>query len=161
MKRSAIMAALLLVGCSAHGQPSATQKTPAEVGQLAANSWALLECGSIAWFAEDNKNAQSFFDRGLAKGKDFIEQAKARPGDRKAILDKVPMIMSMRLQGPSPDFMLGRVWEATLEYTDDELNGRDTWSHQQRDPKAAPVTGELRKATAAQRFRDRNCELLK
>lgn len=162
MSKLKFLPVLFLFGCAASSadEPADKKLTTAEVSSLGARSWAQLECAAIASFSEDNAQLKPLFEAGRRDGLAFIANAKARPKEAKQIFDKVPMIMSWRLEGPSPDFMLGRVWEATVEYVGDELEGRDTWSHQERDPKAAPVDRVLRKALASNRFRERNCPLL-
>lgn len=159
-----IAASFLLLGaCS---QPTGDQQakgtqSPEEIGKLGSRSWAALECASIAMFAGDREKMAKLFEQGHRDGLKFIALTQAQKGtDQKKTLNKVPIIMGWRLEGPSPEFMLGRVWEATVEYTDDELGGRDSWSHQATDPKAKPVDEEVRKMTAENRFRQRNCELI-
>jgi hypothetical protein len=90
-----------------------------------------------------------------------LKQAKAAsPEQLKRITDKIPVIMLWRLEGPSPDFMLGRVWEATTEFVDDELEDRESWSHQKKDPDAKPIDAEVKRMRAENRYRERNCNLL-
>lgn len=158
-----IAAGLLMVtGCSVQKQQeqATSVKTPDEIGQLGAHSWAAFECAAIAMSAEQDGDLKRLFGVGHRDGLEFIEAAQAHKDQQREIMDKVPLIMVWELEGPSPDFMLGRVWKATTEYVDDEINGRDSWNHQVKDPKAPQLDKELLKLTAKNRFREHNCELI-
>jgi hypothetical protein len=153
--------AVLFTGCSDTSSAQQNPKSPEQIGESGARAWASFECAAIASFADDVKATQRHFEAGHQRGLEFLKLAKAAPDDqRKKITDKVPVIMLWRLEGPSPDFMLGRVWEATTEYVDDELEGRDTWSHQRKEGSDAPVDKEVKKMRAENRYRERNCNLL-
>lgn len=165
MARLRLAIILLLAGCTqidAAANTDTQKRTPTEIGEQGARAWANLECATIAMFAKDDKNTEKLFTQGREEGLEFLAGARATtdPKESKAIRDKVPIIMGWRLEGPSDDFMLGRVWEATVLYVADGLEERSQWTHEPINPKAGPVTPELRQVKAENRFRKRNCDLL-
>jgi hypothetical protein len=154
-----VISVLIIAACSA--KDTAQAQSPEQIGESGVRAWASFECAAIASFAGDSKGTERHFKAGYDRGLEFLKQAKAASPDQlKRIGDKVPVIMLWRLEGPSPDFMLGRVWEATTELVDDDLEDRDTWSHQQKDRDAKPIDAKVKKMRAENRYRERNCNLL-
>jgi hypothetical protein len=160
--------ALLANGCSKESRqmlPQAEELKPEEVGALGARGFALYECAAFATWGSDRYKAKS--ERLFAKGHEltvqFVKELKALSDDKKelkAATHTVPMIVTMNLGGPSPDFMSGRVWSATELNTFDMLHERSGWTHQKKDPNAPDVPKELVMARAEETFRQKNCDLL-
>lgn len=157
--------ALCAVGCS-KGEtqaPAETNLPPSEIGKLGASGFALFQCAAYASFANmDKSKVEPLFNRGHDNLTRFIDLGKKVQGKEmdKAVSSGVPILVLQHLGGPSTEFMVGRVWEATSLYVEDELYQREGWTHQKKDPKAPSPTKELVEADAAQHFRDQNCELL-
>lgn len=144
-------------------EPAESKLPAAEIAQLGSKGFAQFQCAAYASFSDTDKaKAEALFTKGRDSLTRFVETAKTvkDKAKDKAVADKVPMIVMQNLGGPSTDFMLGRIWSATMLYAEDELYHRSDWTHQLRDPKAAPPPKYLVEADAAQRFRDHNCELL-
>ena len=163
----AALAVLASAGCtqSQTTKSSATRIAPDQVAALASKGFALFTCEQLAEAAGDipEKKRQDLFDRGRAAFASYIDEAKASANDPardKAISQKVPMIVLMHLGGPTTDFMVGRIFEATTTSVEDELYERSSWTHQAIDPKATPPSAEMVKPHAAQRYRERNCDLI-
>ena len=80
-------------------------------------AWSAFACSSLAAQAqlEDQKEQERLFLLGYEQGKAFIEAAQAKKVERKDISEEVPIGLTLLLQGPTPDFMLGRVYESAQE----------------------------------------------
>jgi hypothetical protein len=143
-------------------EPQESKLPPAEIAKLGAQGFSLFQCAAYATFADERDKVEPLFDKGRDSLTRFIETGKTIKdrAKEKAVTEKVPIIVLQHLGGPSTDFMVGRVWEATMLYAEDELYNREGWTHQKNDPKADAPDAEIVKAAAAQRFRDANCELL-
>ena len=63
-----------------------------------------------------DKNEQArLFMVGYQQGKDFIEAFRTNRIEPKDLKEQVPFLFLMRLQGPTPDFILGRVYESAKD----------------------------------------------
>jgi hypothetical protein len=89
-----------------------TSKDFAVMGRVA---WAAFGCSSLAAQMKEQKEQERLFLLGYEQGKVFIEAAQAKKVERKDISEEVPIGMTLLLQGPTPDFMLGRVYESAQE----------------------------------------------
>lgn len=107
-------------------------------------------------------HVDTHFNAGLSDMRQFLTQWRASDNAsfHKEVGNKVPMIITMELGGPSIDFEIGRVYSAVLWYVDDGLRDRDTWLHQKKDPSALPVEPEVVQMRAEQQYMDKNCALL-
>lgn len=159
---------LSVTACSPQKQSEASsseqssKQTPEQIAQLGSRSWAAFECAALAGYVGNGAESERLFNVGHTAGLAFIKAAQAADqAHQERIMRKVPMIVSWHLGGPSPDFMLGRVWEAALQFADDEINERSTWDHQTENAKAEPVDKEVRKMRAENKFREGNCALIK
>ena len=106
-----VFAATLAVSSAAMGQTN-DSKELAVMGRIA---WSAFECSSLAAQMKDTKEQERLFMLGYDQGKRFIEAAQGGKIDRQDIRGEVPIGLTMLLQGPTPDFMLGRVYESTQD----------------------------------------------
>lgn len=172
MRRS-LAGLMLLTACSAAPAPVPVIETatPEAVGELAGKTLALWECSALASWVDNKPQAERLFKAGFATGSKFIAQAKLidDPALQKRMGDRVPIIISQNLGGPSNDFMLGRIMGAIGLDVEDKASDRETWTHQENHPRGtnerltdadSKIRSELRNAKAEQLFRDQNCALL-
>lgn len=113
-------------------------------------TWTAFECSSLASKVDDSKEAGRLFIFGYEKGKKFIGALKAEKIKQEDIDQKVPIGVIMLLQGPSEEFILGRIYSFAEEEalgevfkTDNEFN-----------------SSELQKSIAENKFRESNCQLI-
>lgn len=142
--------------------PATAQQTTAEaVAKLGDSSFAQFQCAVLAGFAKQ-PNVDAHFNAGLSDMRQFLTRWRASDDAsfRKDVGNKVPMIITMELGGPSIDFEIGRVYSAILWYVDDGLRDRDTWLHQKKDSGAPPVEPEVVQMRAEQQYKNKNCSLL-
>lgn len=140
---------------------TAQQPTAEAVAKLGDSSFAQFQCAVLAGFGKQ-PNVDAHFNAGLSDMRQFLAQWRSSEDAsfRKTVGNKVPMIITMNLGGPSIDFEIGRVYSAVLWYVDDELRDRDTWLHQKKDPSAPPVEPEVVQMRAEQQYIAKNCSLL-
>lgn len=152
-----IAAAIATVSSSANAQQPAAEA----VAKLGDSGFAQFQCAVLAGFGKQ-PNVDKHFNAGLSDLRQFLAQWRASDDAsfRKEIGNKVPMIVTMELGGPSVDFEIGRVYSAVLWYVDDGLRDRDTWLHQKKNPSAPAVEPEVVEMRAEQQYKDKNCSLL-
>lgn len=125
-----------------------TSKDFAVMGRVA---WSAFACSSLAAHFKDQKEQERLFRLGYEQGKAFIEAAQAKKVDRKDISEEVPIGVTLLLQGPTPDFMLGRVYESAQE---EALKGVFRTNE-------AFNTEEVQASLARSEFTKQNCRLLR
>lgn len=137
-------AAMFIAGSPAFAQ---TSKDYAAMG---AATWAAFECSSLAAHSKNAEQQERLFLYGYKKGQEFVKAALGNKVDRKDLLSDVPSGLVMLLEGPSIDFILGRVYESAQDnalkgvfLTNGELNSR-----------------ELQVAYSETKFQKANCRLV-
>ena len=114
-------------------------------------AWSAFACSSLAAKLGEIKEQERLFQFGLQQGRKFIEAIQAGQVNEEDLRSEPPMYMLMLLQGPTADFMLGRVYEAA----------QDSALHDV----VAGTTGEVRdeasqKSIAGNKFTKQNCRLI-
>lgn len=145
---------------TSHAQEPAS---PEAIANLSVRGFAQFQCAVLASFGKvPGAKADAHFNAGYANIRQFLTLARASKDKAvaDAISNKTPMIVTMSLGGPNVDFEIGRVYTAVLEYVDDELRDRETWTHQKLDPKAENVGSEVVAIRAQQKYRDQNCSII-
>ena len=100
---------------------------------------------------KDEKQTERLFELGLSSGRQFIESVRAGKVTREDISAEVPIGLVMLLQGPSTDFILGRIFESVQEYALKEVvKSKDGVNEK-------PVQAVI----ASNMFRAANCSLLR
>jgi len=129
---------------------NATAQTSRDYALMARAAWSAFECSSLASHMKDTKEQERLFLYGYKEGLAFIAALQAKKVQRADLSAEAPWIMLLLLQGPTPDFMLGRVYESAQETalknvlkTGEQLNPDD-----------------LQKAVAQNEYTKRNCRLV-
>ena len=104
-----LLAAVLALSFS---MPTSAQESEA-YAQMARATWSAFECSSLASKAGKPEEQQRLFLYGYEQGKQFIAALQAGKVDQKDLSSEAPLIVLLLLQGPSPDFMLGRIFESS------------------------------------------------
>ncbi len=121
-----------------------------ELALLSRTSWSAFECSALASKIGNTEQQQKLFLYGYETGISFIEALRDGRIEREDISRETPLIMMMLLQGPSPDFMLGRVFEAAMEAAFEgvyETNGNSN-------------DDEVQAMLAESKYQEQNCNLL-
>lgn len=77
--------------------------------------WAAFGCSALAAHLKNGTEQSRLFTYGLAQGRQFIQDVQDKRISPADISTTVPMGVINSLEGPSPDFMLGRVYAAASE----------------------------------------------
>ncbi|EHK65281.1 hypothetical protein [Achromobacter arsenitoxydans] len=78
--------------------------------------WAAFECSVLAAHLKNGAEQSRLFAYGLAQGRQFIQDMQEKRISPADINTTVPMGVLNNLEGPSPDFMLGRIYSAASEF---------------------------------------------
>ena len=94
-------------------------------------SWSAFECSSLASVMNEGKEQERLFALGYQQGKAFIDALQKNRIELKDRNEQVPSGFLLLLQGPTPDFVLGRVFESAQEnalkdvFTPDSITSKD------------------------------------
>ena len=135
---------VLLVG------PVATAQGSKAYAQMGTATFSAFECSSLAAEAGNKKEQKRLFLYGYEKGKQFILAVEAKKVKQSDLNSETPIAVLMLLEGPTPDFMLGRIYASAQDdvlkdvfKTGSHFNSPSEW-----------------KTIAANKFRKLNCELI-
>lgn len=106
-KLTFVLTSIGLVGIVA---PSFGQ-TAIEKARLARTMWSAFQCGMYAGMSGDEKEQARLFDVGIKAGRDFLESLNKKQIPTEIARQEVPIGVSSVLQGPTPDFIIGRIFE--------------------------------------------------
>jgi hypothetical protein len=149
MKNSAFAGAVLNAVLSIWASPveADVSKELAKKGRAA---WSSFVCASLASHLDEKVEHERLFEYGYEQGKIFVEAVFAGEVTREDIDNEVPIGVSVSLEGPTTDFMLGRIYEVAVEYASDSI-----W-----DDHDSPVDQDTRRTLAKSRFTEANCRLI-
>lgn len=88
-----------------------TSKDYAVMGKKA---YAAFECAALASFARDEDEQHRLFQLGYDEGKTFLEALRNGKIEAEDVNSTVPVGITLALEGPTADFILGRVWKVRL-----------------------------------------------
>ncbi|ALO44924.1 hypothetical protein [Pseudohongiella spirulinae] len=94
---------------------SALSQTSNEYAQMAKATWSAFECSSLASKARLPDEQERLFRFGYEQGKSFISALLDQKIAQEDLSQEAPTILLLLLQGPTPDFMLGRIYESAQE----------------------------------------------
>lgn len=87
--------------------------------------WTAFECATYADMSGDPARQGALFERGMAAGKQFFVAVEAGTITEEEHREHVPYILPMIAQGPSVDFVLGRIFESTMNSAYDDVVKED------------------------------------
>jgi len=96
-----------------------TSKDYAVMGKKA---YAAFECAALASFARDEDEQHRLFQLGYDEGKTFLEALRNGKIEAEDVNSTVPVGITLALEGPTADFILGRVWEGAVKNVLDKIN---------------------------------------
>lgn len=130
--------------------PAAFAQSSREYALMARSTWAAFECSILASHLKDQREAQRLFNYGYRQGKTFVDAAIGRKIEQKDLSSEAPWIVLALLQGPTPDFMLGRIFENAMDHTlKDILKSGD-----QMNP------DDLQRTLAQTKYTAKNCRVI-
>ncbi|WP_146907246.1 hypothetical protein [Arenimonas daejeonensis] len=141
--RSVLLFAGLAASCQVIAQDSA------DFARMSRASWAAFECAALASVLERPADQERLFHYGYDQGKKFLVAAQAGRVEKSDINSIAPSGFLMVAQGPTIDFMLGRVFESAQENALKDVITADTVLHD-----------DLKQSLASNKFVAGNCEIL-
>lgn len=149
MRRTAVLA--LLVAALARQLATPTMAEDSRTyAVMARATWSAFECSSLASKAKDPKEQERLFLFGYDQGQKFIAALRAGKIKREHLSTEAPMILLLLLEGPTPDFMLGRIFEAAQESAlEDVYKSNESFN-----------SDEVQSTLAKTKFWKLNCQLI-
>ena len=121
--------------------------------------WAAFECSRFALMSGQQDEANRLFLVGLRAGTKFLDAAKAGSITQEEAKRNVPLGVSLLLDGPSDDFVIGRIYESAINNAFDSVVKRDAQglllesNNWVSDPK-------LEVSIAKLKYQQANCDIL-
>ena len=139
---------LLLLFCSVTSTVQAEDSK--ELSMLGKKFYVAFECSILASKGGNSNEQERLFLYGYETGKYFIESLEKNKIKKEDFSSNVPMTVSLTLQGPSADFILGRIFEVALEYAlKDVYKSGDKHNSQ-----------EVQEIKATTKYQNQNCKLI-
>lgn len=136
----------------------AVEQQPVTAGDSVA-MMAHWRCQVWSGMAADDDAAVTHYEHGLAAGRRFVEAARAGLIPPEDFDTTVPMTVSLTMDGPSDDFVLGRLFEMITQNAFDDIVTRDA-NGVPRSPPDYVTDGGLRAVIALNLIRQSNCSAL-
>lgn len=105
MRRTTLAAVLTIVACTS----AQAAEADAKKSVLMLSHW---QCSTWASMHDDTASVERHFTAGLDAGKVFLDAVVAGTITQEESFQTVPWIVGLSMQGPSPDFILGRLFES-------------------------------------------------
>lgn len=118
----------------------------AKMGRAA---WAAFECSSLASVLEKPKDQERLFRFGYEQGKEFLNAVQAGRITAQDLRSIAPSGLLMVAQGPTADFILGRVFESAQENALKDVITNESVLHK-----------DLQQSIASHKFISGNCEVI-
>lgn len=141
----------LLIASGAYGEESEAK--------AAGVMWAAFECSRFALSAGEQNDANRLFEVGYGQGVKFLRAAHSGSITEEDAKHNVPLGVSLRLGGPSDDFVIGRIYEAAFNDAYDSIVKEDA-SGLPLEAKDWVVDPELEVSIAKLKYLQANCALL-
>ena len=121
-----------------------------ELARKGSAAWSAFECVALASKLNRPDDQKRLFEYGYDQGLQFIAALQAGKIKREDVSASVPIGVTFALQGPNPDFMLGRMYEsAVTSALKDVFKSGDYYRTESEQDLAA-----------ASNFADANCDLI-
>ena len=144
MKSKLLFAAAALAACTT------VLNAADENALLGRVMWSAFECSALAELAENKSEQERLYLVGLNAGRTFLEAMKAGQLSQQAINELVPINVLQRLEGPSDEFVIGKIHAAATGRTRDEIVKRKR-----------SIWGVTQKQEARSNYGYRNCILIR
>lgn len=143
-----VIAAVMGLMVTSPGMAEPSQSKPYEM--MVQSVWSAFQCSVLAEKSRNPSEQKRLFGFGYDQGLKFIGALESGDAGAKDIPGDAPFSMLLLLQGPTPDFMLGRIFEVALRSTLENVYKTD-------DYYTADANQE---SIAAAEFWKRNCKLI-
>jgi len=128
----------------------ARAEDPQRYGLMAQSAWSAFQCSVLAEKANNMAEQKRLFDYGYAQGLKFIGALEAGAAKKEDVPGVAPFSMLLLVRGPTPEFALGRIFEAALRAAlEDVFAAGDAYASE-----------GIQQSTATREFWKRNCSLI-
>lgn len=121
-----------------------------EYAMMGSELWDAFACSSWSSIIGDAKEQKRLFLFGYNQGQKFLSALRAEKIKQEDLSQEVPIGVTMLLQGPSDEFILGGIYRAAQDEALKEVF--DAGNEFNSD--------EMQKLIAENKFRDGNCQLI-
>ncbi len=149
------VAAALVASCL--GLNSFDAGAEVEKVHLARLTAAAFTCGMWASMKGDKPRMKTLYEDGIRAGRDFLKAFRDNKVTQEDLNKHAPMAVLFLLEGPSDDFIVGRIFEAATNDAFDRIVKQDKngvtvhaseWTHDD----------ELKATLAQTRYQNANCD---
>jgi hypothetical protein len=143
-------------GAATRAQPSAQSPN----GDTAVLVLVAFQCSVYAEMSKEPQESLRLFRLGYDNGQRFLEAVRDKKIPEAELRSKVPIGVSGVMEGPTTDFMLGRIYETASTDAYDRVVKRGEFG---LDLPAAEwrLDADVQKALASTEYRKGNCSLIK
>lgn len=153
--RYTVLCIAVTVGLALSCTNTALAEDSEESALKARKMWTAFACSALASKFNNAKEEERLFLYGYKQGQEFLSAVideRIRPEDIQA---NVPASVILRMQGPTTEFILGRIWEAAVNDTLDAVLG----SPNDTSAEAANIRANS-EYYANNAYHNENCELI-
>lgn len=118
--------------------------------QLARKMFSAFQCSMFAEIAKKDGETQRLFEIGVDAGRTFLGALRKNEIPEDALRTHVPLMgVAMLLNGPSDDFIIGRIYENASREAYNKII-----------PDGESISEEVKKLKAVSTYTSANCELI-
>ena len=128
------------------------------LGRLASSAFV---CATYAEMSGDSDEQMRLFNVGYNAGKKLLEGIRDKTISGAEIGQQTTVTVLLLLNGPSIDFILGRIYENAAGVAHDSVVKEDSAGTLLIDPSKWVIDRELQERVAQTKYRDQNCELVR
>ena len=124
-------------------------------------AWAAFECTYYASVNKQDVESERLFQLGYRAIISFLDAVESGKISSDEADSEVPSGILFLISGPSKDFVAGRIFETVSEYSSDEISKKDSSGNLIIDPSKWNTDEEIMSLIAGNKYRNKNCALLK
>lgn len=133
-----------------------------ENAKSAKKAWSAFECSTFAVFANKDIESKALFETGYKEITKFLNALEAKEITEKELRSIVPLGIRFNLQGPSKDFIAGRIYAEISQNANDDIIKNDLLSGLPiTDPMKWNTDEDLQVSIAKNKYSKGNCDFLK
>jgi len=150
MPKSAILRLLLPAVVALTLAEPALAERAGRYGIMVQSAWSAFQCSVLAEKSRNMAQQERLFAFGYDQGLKFIAALESGSAKKDELSGAAPFSMLLLLQGPTPDFALGRIFEAALRSAlEDVFTSVESYD-----------SAAIQESIAAAEFLKRNCNLI-
>lgn len=138
-----------LIALTIGATPTSSAETSQDVARLGKALYIAFRCSALAGAMGEREEARRLFEMGYGDGTRFLKAVQGGIVSEADIRSTVPIAVTMRIEGPSIDFMLGRIYAAAEEDALDDVICGETECYDD----------QLQRSIAGGKYERENCEL--